>query len=108
MNTVAMLVTDAEKANVEAAIADLTPEHSIGFIRKVVPISPTPTWETPHTHWYMNDENVPDDVVQAWVAAVPSMTGLMAFFGVNIDNSLSWAHSNMGSQGLMFQPDPPS
>lgn len=107
MNTVAMLVTDAEKANVEAAIAVLTPEYTIGFIRKVVPITSTPTYETPQTHWYMNTEPVGDEIVAAWLAVAPTMVGLTMFTATNAINSLEWAYTNMASQGLMFQPDPP-
>lgn len=107
MNTVAMLVTDAQKAAVEAAIAVATPEYTIGFIRKVVPISPAPTWETPASHWYMNAEPVDDEIVAAWLVLVPTLNGLTMFTAINAENSLQWAYSNMASQGLMFQPAPP-
>lgn len=106
MNTVAMLVTDAQKSATETAIAALTPEYSIGFIRKVAPITPAPTWQTPQTHWYMNASAVPDDVVAAWLAAAPDLDGVILFTATNAENPLEWAYSNMASQGLMFVPDP--
>lgn len=106
MNTVAMLVTDAEKAATETAINELTPEYTIGFIRRVVPILPTPTPATPHTHWYMNASAVSDEVLTAWQGLLPSLTGVVAFIAINADNPLEWAYSNMASQGLMFVPDP--
>ncbi|GEM_PF-2269726 len=106
MNTVAMLVTDAQKSNVETFINDLTPEYTIGFIRKVCPIDPEPTWETAHTHWYASNSVVPAEVLAAWQEAAPTLEGFIMFTAINADNPLEWAYSNMASQGLMFLPDP--
>lgn len=106
MNTAAMLVTDAEKANVEAAIAALPVNYAIQFSRKVCPKEPIPTWETPHTHWYMNDQSVPDEVFAAWAAAAPGLPGLKYYAATNVTDPLAWAESNMGFEGLMFLPDP--
>lgn len=107
MNTVAMLVTDAQKTATETAVNDLTPEYTIGFLRKVCPIDPAPTWQTPHTHWYMNASAVPNDVLAKWQEAAPDLDGVIMFTATNADNPLEWAYSNMASQGLMFVPDNP-
>lgn len=104
--TVALLVTDAQKDSVTATVNDLTPEYTIGFIRKVAPIDPVPTPSTPATHWYTNGQSVPDAVVSAWQAAIPDLEGLIMFTATNADNALGWAVSNLESQGLMFVPDP--
>lgn len=105
MNTVAMLVTDAQKSAVEAAVNSLTPEYTIGFFRKVAPTTPAPTWQTMHTHWYMNASAVPDEVLASWQAAAPGLLGVIMFTATNAENPLDWALSNMLSQGLMFVPD---
>lgn len=105
MNTVAMLVTNAQKSATETFINSLTPEYTIGFIRKVAPISPSPTWQTTPTHWYMNASAVPADVLAAWQAAAPDLAGVVMFTATNADNPLDWAHSNMASQGVMFVPE---
>lgn len=107
MNTVAMLVTDAQKTATETVINDLTPEYTIGFLRKVCALDPVPTWQTPHTHWYMNASAVPNDVLAKWQEAAPDLDGVIMFTATNADNPLEWAYSNMGSQGLMFVPDNP-
>jgi hypothetical protein len=107
MNTVAMLVTDAEKAAVTAAIADATPDDQVSFLRKVVPADPAPTWQTPQTHWYMSASGIADDVLLVWAALAPTLEGLIMFTAVNAENPSAWAVSNMASQGLMFQPDEP-
>lgn len=106
MNTVAMLVTDAKKSVTENLVNGLTPEYTIGFIRKVCPISPTPTPTTQHTHWYMNASAVSDEVLAAWQGLIPELEGVVAFIAINADNPLEWAYSNMASQGLRFVPDP--
>lgn len=106
MNTVAMLVTDAQKSATETALNTLTPEYTISFARKVAPIDPAPTWQTAPTHWYMNASAVPDDALAAWSAAAPTLDGVVMFTAINAENELGWAYSNLGSQGLMFVPDP--
>lgn len=106
MNTVAMLVTNAQKSATVIAVNELTPEYTIDFIRKAAPITPAPTWQTAATHWYMNASAVPDTVVAAWLAAAPTLDGVILFTATNADNPLEWAYSNMASQGLMFVPDP--
>jgi hypothetical protein len=105
--TVAILVTDAAKDAVVAAVNALTPEYTIGFARKVCPIDPAPTWETPATHWYTNGESVPESVVATWQTALPEMEGVVYWLAYNSSNSLEWAYTNMASEGLMFVPDPP-
>lgn len=60
-----MLVTDFQKSATEAAVNALTPEYTIGFVLKVAPINPTPTWQTQPTHWYINASAVPADVLAA-------------------------------------------
>ena len=105
--TVAMLVTDAQKLAVETAVNELTPEYTIGFIRKIAALDPAITWETPQTHWYLNAQSVPDIVVAAWQTFAATATGLILFIAVNADNPLEWAYSNLASQGLQFVPDPP-
>lgn len=105
MNTVAMLVTDLNKSDTETFINELTPSYTIGFIRKICPINPTPTWETAHTHWYMNASAVPDDILAAWQEEAPNLEGVIMFTATNADNPLEWAYSNLSSQGLVFKPD---
>lgn len=108
MITVAMLVTDEQKLAIEALIngRDDT-DYVIGFARKVCPMEPAPTWETPHTHWYMNDETMTAADLEIIQSMLP-LEGLIVFIAHDAENSLAWAHSNMASQGLMFQPDPES
>lgn len=105
--TVAILVTDAAKEAVTSTVNDLTPEYTIGFIRKVAAINPAMTWEEPATHWYTNASSVPEAVVTAWQEAAPSLTGVVMFVAINADNPLEWAFSNLASQGLQFVPDEP-
>lgn len=105
--TVAILVTDAQRDAVTLAVNDLTPEYTIGFIRKVAAINASITWEEPATHWYTNASSVPDDVVSAWQEAAPSLTGVVMFVAINADNPLEWGYSNLASQGLQFVPDEP-
>lgn len=105
-NTVAILVIDAEKTAVIAAVNALTPEYTIGFSRKVA-VAGALTWETAPSHWYTNASAVPDDVLRAWQEAAPNLDGVVMFTAINAANPLEWAHSNLGSQGLAFVPDPP-
>lgn len=106
MITVAMLVTDAQKTAVETLINDREDTtYVMGFLRKVCPIIPTPTWQTPHTHWYMNDSTMSE---ADWAIIQPMLPipGLIVFTAYNAANPLEWAWSNMASQGLQFLPDP--
>lgn len=107
MITVAMLVTDAQKSAVETLINEREDtNYLIGFIRKVCPLDPAPTWETPHTHWYMNDERMTPEDLEIIQSMLP-IEGLTVFIAHDAENSLAWAHSNMASQGLQFLPDEP-
>lgn len=110
--TVAMLVTDANKAGVISAINALTPNYTINFLRGCCSSSePNPTWQTPPTHWYNNASAVDIAIVGAWQAAVDdadpgdALYGLKIFTGQNITNALGWAGTNLASQGLMLVPD---
>lgn len=109
---VALIVTDAKKIAVQDAIAVLTPEYTIGFGRPCCALSePSPTWETPPTHWYANASAVDTIFAAAWQDAVdeaaPSdaMHGLILFTALNATNPPAWAVTNLESQGLRFVPD---
>ena len=109
----ALIVADAKKAGAIAAIADLTPEYTVGFQRACCAPGPGVTWETPATHWYSHGAQVDTIYVQAWQDAVeaaePSdpLYGLIIFTAQNADNAYVWALSNLESQGLQFVPDEP-
>lgn len=103
--TVAMLVPDADKANVISDIAALTPDWSISFIRPCCAVDPVPTWETPPTHWYNSSQVVPDDIVEAWTGYFTARPALKMFTALNAENAYGWAVSNLASQGLRFVPD---
>jgi hypothetical protein len=109
---VALIVTDAQKAAVEAAIAVLTPDYTIGFARPCCALSePDPTWETPPTYWYANASAVDANVAAAWQEAVAQagpldpLSGLILFTAQNAENASGWAVTNLASQGLRFVPD---
>lgn len=107
MITLAMLVTDAAKEPFKALVNGLEEtNYVLDPIRKVCPVSPTPTWQTPHTHWYMNDDSMTQadlDIIQGLMP----YEGVMLFVAYDAANSLEWAWSNMASQGLQFVPDNP-
>lgn len=102
--TIAILVTDAEKDTVTTMLNELTPEYTVGFVRKVAALGAT-DWQTPASHWYTNAQNVPDEVVTAWQTAASTAAGIIMFTAINADNAFQWAQSNLASQGLMFVPD---
>lgn len=109
----ALIVTAARKTAAQAAIADLTPDYTVGFSRQCCAIGPGVTWETPATHWYANGSAVDSAYVQAWQDAVdaagPSdpLNGLIIFTAQNAANAYAWALTNLESQGLQFVPDEP-
>lgn len=111
---VALIVTDARKAAVEAAIATLTPEYTVVFSRPCCALSePSPTWQTPATHWYANASAVAMEYAEAWQHAVgtagpvDALHGLILFTAQNAENAYGWALTNLGSQELRFVPDEP-
>jgi hypothetical protein len=111
--TVALIVADADKAAVEAAIAALTPDYTVGFLRPCCALGESsPTWETPPSHWYANATGVDAAHVAAWQEAVDAagpgdaLRGLVLFTAQNADDPVGWAQSNLESQGLRFVPDP--
>lgn len=110
--TVALIVTDARKSAVEAAIAALTPDYTVGFLRPCCALTePAPTWETPPTHWYANATAVDAAIVSDWQDAVDAaglgdaLNGLVLFTAQNAVDAVGWAQSNLASEGLRFAPD---
>lgn len=109
---VALIVADAHKAAVEAAIAALTPDYTVGFSRACCAATELdPTWETPPTHWYANASAVDAIYASAWQDAVSAaepedaVYGLILFTAQNAENASGWAATNLASQGLRFVPD---
>jgi hypothetical protein len=103
--TVAMLVTAETKTQVENDINALTPEYTIGFLRKVAATDPNMLPDQTPTYWYLNGQSVPDDTAGKWAAYAETAPGLMMFSAVNAVNPLGWAITNLASQGLQFVPD---
>lgn len=111
--TVALIAIDTQRVAVQDAIAALTPNYTVGFLRPCCSASePNPTCDTLPTHWYANGAKCPSDVVQAWQDAVTGAEGGNALFDLKIftaQNALDatmWAASNLSSEGLQFVPDP--
>ena len=122
----ALLVTDAKKAAVEAAIAALQMNYTIGFARGCTDIAnATATWQTPPSHWYMHDGAVDTSIVNTINLAVdgnlpdgftpPSgtsvveiltaLSGLGVYTAQNIDDATVWANKNLEAQGLKLLDD---
>ena len=126
-----ILVPDAKKADVEEAIPILTPTYGIiGFIRKVCPTSPTPTWETSPTHWRSHDE-VNQDFASLWqtvaidgvipggwvmpeestmteLEIVAAMAGTRVYTGgPDVGDTNAWAAGHMAPLLLIDVPPPP-
>lgn len=104
-NTIAMIVSDANKISVQTAVNALTPEYTIEFVRKCAPLDPEMNWDQAPSHWYMSASAVPDEALTEWQAAAPSLD-VVLFIAINAINPLDWAYSNLASQGLQFVPDP--
>lgn len=108
----AMLVTDAQKDGVIAAIEALTPQYTVGFSRKVCADEPGVTWETEATHWYTNGASIDSDIVVQWQDVIDvaqpgdPLHGVVIFTVQNHDDFVAWANVNLGSKGLRFVPDP--
>lgn len=112
-HTVAIIVTDANKVAVAAALSALTPHKTVGFIRPCCAADTVaPTWETPATHWYSSPFAPLDDVV-LWQAAVDAaaldpldpLHGLFFSAAQNVTNPVQWAQTHLADKGLMFVPD---
>lgn len=108
---VAMIVTDAKRVAASAALSAIA-GGGIGFLRACCAASePSPTWETPATHWYNNFTALDQALVVAWQDAVAEagaeddLFGLIIFTSINAQNAVAWAATNLASQGLMFVPD---
>lgn len=106
MITVAMLVTDAVKTSVEADINAMDLGYTLGFSSRVCPIDEAVTWETPHTHWYMNDSAFSEELFEPFQVYAANNPSTVKFWSAtNATDPLKWAEeSNLASEGLMFVP----
>lgn len=124
--SVAIVAPIARVADVEAAIALLTPQYTAGLTVPVCAIQEGATWQTPATHYYTNGASVDQDVPVIWQAAAvgtlpdgftvdpeASMTaqdildaldGIPIWTGANVTDATAWATANLTAEGLMLVP----
>lgn len=118
---IAMLASNEHKANIEAAIALVTPQYPIGLGRKCCADEPGVTPETPASHWYGNDPLVDAEMAMVWQDAIngtlppdveltpeqqEALSTAILFTVTNHDDFTAWAADNLGSKNLRFVPDP--
>jgi hypothetical protein len=98
-------------------------------------IDPEATWETPPTHWYMQDMSATDNLVASWqeysngtlpeivgtwgegiiseqdaLAAVATPGSMLVFTATGFESTTdrdAWRDNSYGSQGLQRVPDRP-
>lgn len=127
--SVALVASDAARANVEAAIAHLTPSYTAALTVPVCAIVEGVTWQTPATHWYTNGASVDQDIASAWQAAatgtlpdgyelpfdatmteqdiLDALAGVPIWTGANVTDAMEWAVANLTAEGLMLVPANP-
>lgn len=124
--SVALVAPDARRADVEIAIALLTPSYTAALTVPVCAIAEGVTWQTPATHWYTNGASVDQDVASVWQAAatgtlpdgftvdpeaqmteqgiLDALDGIPVWTGANVTDATAWADANLTPEGLMRRP----
>lgn len=124
--SVALVASDARRADVEAAIALLTPSYTAALTMPVCAIAEGVTWQTPATHWYTNGASVDQDIASAWQAAatgtlpdgflvdpesemtaqdiIDALDGIPIWTGANVTDATAWADANLIPEGLQRVP----
>jgi len=127
--SVALVASDARRADVETAIAHLTPAYTAALTVPVCAIAENVTWQTPATHWYTNGASVDQDIASTWQAAatgtlpqgyqlpfdatmteqdiLDAMSGIPVWTGANVTDATAWAAANLEPEGLMQVPSNP-